>query len=576
MLKEKIQRSKMQILFASLVLIVALIMIIRLIYSFAEQSTYKYTEEVADHNSQIVKTTLEIAMQSAADLASVSSGYRVYGITDRHAFEMMMKKILQDQPQIFGVWTVWAPNSFDGKDAAAGRFIPYWYRNKHDVQLGFCHGLDSPSTNQYYLLPVMTGKSQIIGPYKCLAGNTYTEMISLAVPIRCNGKIVGVAGADISAGELQRIVKVLHPYDVGYGVLISNQGMITAHQDMRYIGQQLSADVAGKGGIEAIKQGKKWRGVVYSEYLRRNVYRVFSPIEVSGCDDSWSLSVNVPIEKAYESQNEMLLYIGLIALITGFLIINAMNKIRKYSGVESEMQEMAKRNTELEQEKEKLQMLKEELSAMYAQTAAMNHELEFQIEEKEKSYFATISALAKALEANDKYTKGHCERVTQYAIVIAQEMGINSREDLQNIRYGGLLHDIGKIGISDVILNKKSALDADEILAIKEHPIEGFEICQDIDFLNDSLDIILQHHERIDGNGYPNKIQGEDINILARIVCVADAYDAMTSDRAYRRSMTPETALDELIACKGTQFDADVVDALVRCFDRVNSGDFVD
>ena len=194
----------------------------------------------------------------------------------------------------------------------------------------------------------------------------------------------------------------------------------------------------------------------------------------------------------------------------------------------------------------------------------------------QRTYYETIRALAEALEARDAYTRGHSERVTRYALAIAKELNL-SADDQKIIEHAGLLHDIGKIGISDTILHKPTKLSADDRKVIEHHPIFGDTILGPIKFLSEVQIVVKHHHERYDGTGYPDKLAGEDIPLSARIVCVADSFDAMTSDRPYRPALDRATAIAELEKNKGKQFDPDLVDVFVKLLethfpDRVPPG----
>jgi putative nucleotidyltransferase with HDIG domain len=181
--------------------------------------------------------------------------------------------------------------------------------------------------------------------------------------------------------------------------------------------------------------------------------------------------------------------------------------------------------------------------------------------ETRSAYLGTIRALAAALDARDPYTAGHSERVSQTSVVIARQLQLPESE-VAVIRLGALLHDIGKIGLADDILQKADPLTADEYEQIKRHPALGARILRQVSFLEPHLPIVELHHERPDGHGYPLGLRGTDIPMAARIVHVADAYDAMTSARAYRPARPPGAAMAELHLYAGTQFDTDCVRAL--------------
>lgn len=185
----------------------------------------------------------------------------------------------------------------------------------------------------------------------------------------------------------------------------------------------------------------------------------------------------------------------------------------------------------------------------------------------QKVYLDTIRALAAAIDAKDPYTKGHSERVAKMALALAQELNLSDRE-IENIEYAALLHDIGKIGIADNILGKDSSLTNREFDKIKEHTVMGAKIIEPVEFLKDSYKAIYHHHERYNGDGYPDGLKSEDIPILARIIAVADAYDAMCSDRPYRKKLNNDKILKELKDQSGKQFDPKVVKALISVLDR--------
>ncbi|MGE3840770.1 MAG: HD-GYP domain-containing protein [Vicinamibacterales bacterium] len=186
--------------------------------------------------------------------------------------------------------------------------------------------------------------------------------------------------------------------------------------------------------------------------------------------------------------------------------------------------------------------------------------LEVSRSQTEAAYVGSIRALATALDARDTYTAGHSERVSALSVALGRKMGL-SPHDLDVLRLGALLHDIGKIGISDAILCKPNALTADEFEIIKTHPTVGAQILRSIPFLEEHIPIVELHHENPDGSGYPHGYRGQQIPLLARIVHVADAFDAMTSARAYRQGRPAADAMTELWRCAGSQFHADVVEA---------------
>ncbi len=178
-------------------------------------------------------------------------------------------------------------------------------------------------------------------------------------------------------------------------------------------------------------------------------------------------------------------------------------------------------------------------------------------------YIITVSRLARIIDSSDVCRRRHCYKVERCSLLIAQRIGLSSKE-VRVIKIAGMLHDVGKIGIDLSIIKKPAKLTAEEWAQVKRHPDIGANIAGQLGVLKEASDIIRHHHACFGGGGYPDpKIAGERIPIGSRIIFVADAYDAMTSDRPYRKAMSEEAAIDELKRCRGRQFDPDIVKAFV-------------
>jgi putative nucleotidyltransferase with HDIG domain len=184
-----------------------------------------------------------------------------------------------------------------------------------------------------------------------------------------------------------------------------------------------------------------------------------------------------------------------------------------------------------------------------------------------QDYLSTISALIQAVEAKDPYTRGHSEAVRRYTLQIAKEMRL-AADVTERLEYASLLHDIGKIGVAESILRKPGRLTDEEYMEIKAHPAIGANIVQKLRLLGQEAGTVRSHHEWANGRGYPDGLTADRIPLGARIIAVADAYDAMTSDRPYRRTMSRTEAIAELRRCSGSQFDPAVVDAMIRSLAR--------
>lgn len=216
--------------------------------------------------------------------------------------------------------------------------------------------------------------------------------------------------------------------------------------------------------------------------------------------------------------------------------------------------------------KEKEQRLIESKDAFFN----MLKELDVSYKELKGLYESLIHSFVNAIDAKSPWTKGHSERVTNYAVSIAKEMGLGEKE-IETLRIAALLHDIGKIGTYDVILEKPGKLSDEEFALIRLHPVRGEEILKPIKQFEELLPIVRHHHERMDGRGYPDGLLNGQIPFLSKIICIADSYDSMTSDRPYRPAPPSEYAISELKRCKGTQFEPQAVEAFLRFLEKANN-----
>ncbi|MEJ2739405.1 MAG: HD domain-containing phosphohydrolase [Dehalococcoidia bacterium] len=182
-------------------------------------------------------------------------------------------------------------------------------------------------------------------------------------------------------------------------------------------------------------------------------------------------------------------------------------------------------------------------------------------------YRSTIKALAAAVDAKDPYTCGHSQRVMAYALSAGIQLSL-AQDELAILEYGAVLHDIGKIGIDDRIIRKPGPLDPSELESMREHPVIGAKMIEGIPFLEKAKTLILHHHERYDGTGYPHRLAGDEISVSAQLIAVADSFDTMTTDRAYRTALSVPYTMKELRRCAGTQFCKIAVDAFVDGYDQ--------
>jgi putative nucleotidyltransferase with HDIG domain len=222
-----------------------------------------------------------------------------------------------------------------------------------------------------------------------------------------------------------------------------------------------------------------------------------------------------------------------------------------------------------EEHPETVRLIAEAIGMMIVKVEAREYQLEMLVEELrqlnlkiKENTIKTVSAMAHALAARDTYTEGHAARVGSLTgrIALCMEM---SEEDAESIRLAGILHDIGKIGFPDLLFQAHEGQNPPELVKkITKHPAAGAEILKDLDFLGNCIELVHSHHERLDGKGYPRRLKADDISVGARIIAVADSYDAMTTDRPYQKALSPESAIDILKRNVGTRWDEDCVKAL--------------
>jgi putative nucleotidyltransferase with HDIG domain len=192
--------------------------------------------------------------------------------------------------------------------------------------------------------------------------------------------------------------------------------------------------------------------------------------------------------------------------------------------------------------------------ALIALAAGASREIERRRRESQAVFVTTMTTLADTIDLRDPYTAGHSKRVAAYSKLLAEDLGL-TLEEVDHIECGALMHDIGKVGVPDAVLFKPGALDAEERMLIRGHPVIGAGILKGVPSMAEIVPCILHHHERVDGKGYPDGLAGEEIPLGARIIAVADAFDAMTTDRPYRRGLTVDAAIEELLKGENSQFD---------------------
>ncbi|MBW3619856.1 MAG: HD-GYP domain-containing protein [Actinobacteria bacterium] len=227
---------------------------------------------------------------------------------------------------------------------------------------------------------------------------------------------------------------------------------------------------------------------------------------------------------------------------------------------------------ELEAMQQQLLLFAQDIQTIVASERTQREDAESALRELSQSYLTMVKTLALVCEMKDNYTRHHLDRTYQYAIALTRRVAPELAQDA-SVGYGYLLHDIGKVGIPDAILNKPGPLDEDEWRVMRTHPVIGLQLVQPIKFLGEAVQIVKSHHERWDGRGYPENKKGEEIYLPARIFSIIDTFDAMTSDRPYRKGLPVHVAMEEIERCGGTQFDPELASAFVKLCEDLKLAD---
>lgn len=376
-----------------------------------------------------------------------------------------------------------------------------------------------PTEREWYIAAKEAGgKATIVQPY--LDAQTNTVMFSVS-QLLSDGK--SVVALDIALNRVQDIAESMTMNDKGYGFIMDSTGLIIAHLDKSQKGKVYPENEEQKKMLHQIFDNKKDN---FEMSIGGEKCTIFSNQVLN----DWHVVMVVSDTKLFHDLRKQMM-IGIMITVTVFLIIVvfcsiSVRRINKYQQKENESK---------------------------ARLDRMNTNI--------------VRALAYTIDAKDRYTSGHSQRVADYSLAIAKRMG-KSEEEQKIIYYAGLLHDVGKIRVSEEVINKPGKLTEDEFNQIKVHPISGYHILKDIHEDARIAYAAKYHHERYDGNGYPYGLEGENIPEIARIIGVADAYDAMASNRSYRNALPQDVVRSEIEKGRGGQFDAEIADIMLEMIDE--------
>lgn len=420
----------------------------------------------------------------------------------------------------------------------------------------------------------LEGKDVLGEPYFLDLPEIKQTVLVMATPISSQGVIRGAICTLVSLQPIYEdlLVKVAKSEMI---YVVDQKGKVVLHSD--------PAQNIQKPTYENVEIVKKFmlnpnyrirQTMDYSYREGKNIINVLGTIAPVNEPD-WGVIIQKPEKEAYRSLYELIRQTFLntiialsVALILGYFLARALSEpITKLATVS---EEIAKGNFKIRAPVAGTK----ETSSLASTFNNMATQIELYVErliqaatENRDLFVNSIRMIATAIDAKDPYTRGHSERVCSYSLAIGKELGLSNTE-MEEIRVSAMLHDVGKIGIDDRVLRKPTALNEDEFAMIKSHPFKGAQIMEPVPQLKKIIPGIKYHHENWGGGGYPDGLKGESIPLIARIIAIADTFDAMTTDRPYQKAMSPKYAAEKIRSLTGKRFDPKVVDAFLKAFEK--------
>jgi len=392
-------------------------------------------------------------------------------------------------------------------------------------------------------------------------------VIVLEEPIVAGGKVQGVVLAVASLQEIRLMTAESGERGLLDVYLVDNRGRLIAHSDPE---KPLQADMSEVDIVRFfLESGQQAAAVVgFAIPAEGGARQMLGTYRAVPDDSGWGVIVQVEEATAYYDSDvlfrqSMLLVsaVTALAVVLGTLFAGQISRpIRRLAdGARRLAGGDYGTRVDIRSENE-VGVLADAFNQMGDEIQKAIQQIQRAAEENKELFMGSIRMLANAIDEKDPYTRGHSERVAYYSACVAKHLGMTP-EEVENVHLSGIIHDVGKIGIEDKILRKASALTDDEYELMKEHPTKGLHILSAVPLLKEKAGAGLMHHENVDGSGYPDGLAGEDIPLLGRIVSVADAFDAMTTDRPYSKAMTFEAAIARLKFLSGKKFDPECVEA---------------
>lgn len=588
-------RTKLTVSFA-IIIIGALLAIGMVTYSRAKAIVQN---EIRYQNEQTVKDVDQYYLRNfMADMAFVvelwARDNQVTGYTKAPGQTKMVKDIPANFQSVYHEWDGYVKGNPD---------IAWLYLGLQNDGSAFFAPVDPTMPDSYDCRTRSWYQGAVANPRASYwtqpyldAGESGELLVTVSRAVLKDRELVGVVAMDIKLRKFSELIRGLNSDNGGYLMMLGSDGAIYAHPDSRL----LMKNITSERWISEVMQGRQGSGY----FTRGGQEYLYSYLTVE--KTGWKLISVSPVNvgavlrevRSWTLDAAMLSIVGLLILgsFVTLLFLRPLTEmvetIRRVSDGDMEARMVVRTEDELGELGEEFNRMlnridilmkerdrhvsalmdsnmeiseqKMEITALYEETEAMNDTLSNLLTEIKESYLNTVQSLANAIEANDNYTRGHCDRVRFYAMQLADNLQF-SEQDRNDLEFASMLHDIGKLGVPSEILNKPGSLTDAEFEAIKQHPVVGYEILAGVPFLESCRVILRQHHERIDGRGYPDGISGDDINYSSRILAIVDAYDAMTTSRPYRNNpLTVPAALAELERSAGTQFDSELTRIFVE------------
>jgi HD-GYP domain-containing protein (c-di-GMP phosphodiesterase class II) len=420
------------------------------------------------------------------------------------------------------------------------------------------------------VLRALQGKSMVSHPV--VSSSVQEPVMVMAEPVHPpEGGVQGVVLAVANLGPLWKMTEEMGEGGIVDVYVVDGRGRLVAHSDKRKFEEDLDLS-----SVEIVRKFMESKGRASSTEpftidTKNGAIKMLGTYTAVPDDSGWGVIVQVDESKAYYSALQMWRWsFALVAVVT--IVATVLGTL--FAGqISRPIQELARgarrlaggdyaTRVEVESNNE-VGVLADSFNFMGEEIQKAIEEVRRQARANKELFLGSIRMLANAIDEKDVYTRGHSERVAYYSLAMARHMGM-SEEEVERVHLSGIIHDVGKIGIEDKILRKPAALTEDEYEIMKQHPRKGEHILEAVPALKAMAGDGLMHHENWDGSGYPDGLKGEQIPLLGRIVAVADAFDAMTTDRPYSKAMTFEAALVRLRFLAGKKFDALCVDAIER------------